>query len=111
MNNADQYLESKLPLFSNLKKHFDSKPHLKPILKTYMSNEDQGSKTRKIVKEKLVEEGIYKDEDLLEFLLLIAETKRTFNDKPKNPSEEELGIFAAPVISIYMNIFLQQIQI
>ena len=93
MNNADQYLESKLPLFSNLKKHFDSKPHLKPILKTYMSNEDQGSKTRKIVKEKLVEEGIYKDEDLLEFLLLIAETKRTFNDKPKNPSEEELGIY------------------
>lgn len=85
--NIEDYLETKLPLYSNLKKHFDKIPELKPILIDYMTKGDEKEKT----KEKLLSSGVYDDEDILEFLLLISEKQRNFEDMPKDASSEELG--------------------
>jgi len=87
----DQYFENKLPLHSNLKKHFDTIPLIKPILSAYMSSQCQDELTKKDFKRELIAAGVYDDEDTLEFLLLLGENHRSFNDIPQNPSDEDLG--------------------
>jgi hypothetical protein len=87
------YLESKLPLFSNLKEHLDSISSLKETLISYMSscaqsNEEDKTRLKRDIKNKLVGTGVYKDEELLEFLLLIAEKERSFEDCPDNDAPD-----------------------
>lgn len=91
-NNTNAYLESKLPLFSNLKGHFDNIPNLKEILTSYMSlSWKNKTNLKRDIKNRLVKAGVYNDEQLLEFLLLIAEQKRSFDDRPEgNTSDDKL---------------------
>lgn len=42
-------------------------------------------------KDQLITSGVFHDEKILEFLLLISEKVRSFEDKPENASNQELG--------------------
>ena len=88
------YIESKLSLFSSFKNIFDSILGLKEILASYMflyaqSKEENKNKVKTYIKDLLVEAGVYRDEELLEFLLLIAEQERSFEDYPDNDVSDE----------------------
>lgn len=90
----EKYLEEKLHLYSNIKEHFDTIPQLKDILKSYMSQfaSSVNKKELKVsTKDQLITSGVFHDEKILEFLLLISEKVRSFEDKPENASNQELG--------------------
>lgn len=87
----DQYLDTKLSLYSNLKERLDCIPNLKQIVTAYMQSNEQGYPTKQAFKDKLVLSGLLNDEDQLEFLLLISEKQRDFNSLPLNTSDDELG--------------------
>jgi len=86
------YLDSKLSLFSNI--NFNSIPTLKPILISYMSLYGQSEDRIKLkhdTKNQLISAGVFNDEEGLEFLLLVAEKERSFEDCPNSILDEDLG--------------------
>ncbi len=88
------YLESKLLLYSNLQTHFEKIPGLKEILLAYQSSferSDDPEKLKRDIKARLISAGVYKNEELLEFLLLVSEKERSFSDRPNTDSDESLG--------------------
>lgn len=93
----NDYLELKLPLYSTYKQYFDRFPSLKPILSTFMlvnSQYKDKARLRQVIKGQLIGAGIDHvevSEELFQFLLLISEKVRTFDDQPQNVSHEELG--------------------
>jgi hypothetical protein len=93
-DNIDEYLEEKLNLCSNLKNHFDSILCLKDILKFYMSCYEHTADKRQLkidIKKQLIAAGIFDDEKVLEFLLLISERIRPIEQQFDHVSGEKLG--------------------
>lgn len=87
------YLDSKLELYSNLKSFFDKIPSLIAILHTHMDLNalcKDKKNLKKIVKAELLRVGIYDDQKMLEFLMVISEWYRDFEDIPLDLSDIEL---------------------
>ncbi|PZM84816.1 MAG: hypothetical protein DKM50_00555 [Candidatus Margulisiibacteriota bacterium] len=84
------YIGQKLGLYSNLIEHFASIPELTTILFSYC-NDRNSLKDNSVIKNELCTAGIYNNEEILEFLLLLAEEIREFGDMPVNGSDEQLG--------------------
>jgi len=86
-NDIKEYLESKIELYSQ------SIPSLNVILATHMelnvSCEDKG-KLRQSVKEELITAGIYDDYECLEFLIILSEKYRTFDNIPLDWDDTEI---------------------
>lgn len=90
---TNAYLEDKLALFSNLKVHFDGIAGLKDILGSFLSSYPQSKNRVQLkhdTKARLVQAGVFNDEEVLEFLLLISEKERTFAGRPRNVGDEDL---------------------
>ncbi len=90
----DAYLESKLLLFANLKEHFDSILDLKATLRDHIfrlqqSNNQDATTLKHSIRDDLIKAGIF-NEELIQFLLLISERERSFEDFPNEATEEKI---------------------
>ena len=77
-----------------MKEIYDTIPNLKNILSLYMILYDRyedKNKLKDIIKKQLISAGMHdKNEESLEFCLLISEKKRSFEDCPSQGSDEEI---------------------
>lgn len=92
--NVEQYLTQKMQLYGNYDQNLASHKGVQEIMLDYMQQNVSGEPSdavRAETKAQLIAYGIYDDQELLEFLLLIAEKPRYMADRPRGASDIALG--------------------